>query len=162
MSLAVNSRQLVIRFIFIGIALVILVRLFFLQLFEDKYKIMANDIAIYRKVVYPPRGVIVDRKGKTMCYNEVVYDLMVTPTKVPRDLDTVQLCEVLGITRPNFEKLLFKSRMKNGPMRLCFVACSFPRTCSANSRTRFTYASIDSRRVDIGRGEQARCRCHPP
>ena len=99
MSLAVNSRQLVIRFIFIGIALAILTRLFFLQIFEDKYKVMANDIAIYRKVVYPPRGVVIDRNGKTMCYNQVVYDLMVTPTKVPKDIDTLSLCNVLGITR---------------------------------------------------------------
>jgi penicillin-binding protein 2 len=117
MSVAVNSRQVIIKLIFIGIAGVILTRLFFLQIFEDKYKVMANDIAIYRKVVYPPRGVIVDRKGKTMCYNEVVYDLMVTPTKVPRDLDTVALCNVLGIERATYEKLIFKSRMKNGPMR---------------------------------------------
>ncbi|RYG54840.1 MAG: penicillin-binding protein 2 [Chitinophagaceae bacterium] len=117
MSLAANPRQFVIRFIFIGVGLVILTRLFFLQLFEDKYKIMADDIAIYRKVVYPPRGVIIDRKGKTMCYNEVVYDLMVTPTKVPDNLDTAHLCQTLGIDKPTFEKFLYRSRMKNGPMR---------------------------------------------
>ncbi len=117
MSLAANPRQFVIKFIFIGVALVILVRLLFLQLFEDQYKIMANDIAIYRKVVYPPRGVVQDRKGKTMCFNQVVYDLMVTPTKVPKDLDTAQLCEALLIDTETFEKLLQKTRIKNGPMR---------------------------------------------
>lgn len=117
MSLAANPRQFVIRFIFIGVALAILVRLFFLQLFEDKYKIMADDIAIYRKVVYPPRGVIQDRKGKTMCYNEVVYDLMVTPNKLTDDLDTVHLCNTLGIDTATFNKLLWKARIKNGPMR---------------------------------------------
>ncbi len=117
MSLAANPRQFVIRFIFIGVALVILVRLLFLQIFEDKYKIMANDIAIYRKVVYPPRGVIYDRNGKVMLYNQVVYDLMVTPTKLTHDLDTAQLCEALSITKAGFEKLLEKTRIKNGPMR---------------------------------------------
>lgn len=117
MSHAANPRQYVIRFMFIGVALVILARLFFLQLFEDDYKIMANDIAIYRKVVYPPRGVIYDRKGKVMLYNQVVYDLMVTPSAVPKSLDTLALCEVLGITQPDFEKMLNKIRIKNGPMR---------------------------------------------
>jgi penicillin-binding protein 2 len=117
MSFAANPRQYVIRFIFIGIAAVILLRLFFLQLFEDKYKVMANDIAIYRKVVYPPRGVIYDRNGKPMLYNKVVYDLMVTPNSVRKDLDTPQLCNVLGINKPTFEKLLYKARIKNGPMR---------------------------------------------
>ncbi|HRO43119.1 MAG TPA: penicillin-binding protein 2 [Flavipsychrobacter sp.] len=117
MSLAANSRQFVIKFIFIGVALTILIRLLFLQLFEDKYKVMANDIAIFRKVVYPPRGVIVDIKGKTMCFNEVVYDLMVTPTKVSRDLDTLALCNALGFDRETFDKTLLKTRIKNGNMR---------------------------------------------
>lgn len=117
MSVAANPRQLVIRFLFIGIAAVILVRLFVLQVFEDKYKIMANDIAIYRKVVYPPRGVLYDRKGRVMLYNKVVYDLMVTPNNVSKNLDTNALCDVLGIDKPEFEKLLYKIRIKNGPMR---------------------------------------------
>ncbi|RYE25542.1 MAG: penicillin-binding protein 2, partial [Sphingobacteriales bacterium] len=117
MSLAANPRQYVIKFIFIGIAAVMLLRLFFLQIFEDKYKVMANDIAIYRKVVYPPRGVIYDRKGKVMLYNQVVYDLMVTPNTVSKKLDTAALCDVLSINIPTFEKLLDKIRIKNGPMR---------------------------------------------
>ena len=117
MSSAANPRQYVIRFIFIGIAIVILTRLFFLQVFEEKYKIMANDIAIIRKVVYPPRGIIYDRKGKVMLYNKVVYDLMVAPNTVSKKLDTAALCEVLDIDIPTFEKLLDKIRIKTGPMR---------------------------------------------
>jgi penicillin-binding protein 2 len=117
MSLAANPRQYVIRFIFIGVALAILIRLFFLQVFEDKYKVMADDIAIIRKVVYPPRGIIYDRNGKVMLYNKVVYDLMVATNTIRKDLDTNALCEVLGIDKPVFEKLVTKVRNKVGPMR---------------------------------------------
>lgn len=117
MSLAANPRQYVVRFIFIGIALVMLVRLLFLQLFEDKYKVMANDITIFRKVVYPPRGVIYDRKGKVLCFNERVYDLMVTPNEVSKTIDTMQLCNALGIDTATYNKLLQKARFFNGPMR---------------------------------------------
>src|SRR5215216_6764375 len=117
MSLAANPRQFVIKFIFIGVAVVILVRLLFLQLFEDQYKIMANDIAIYRKVVYPPRGVIYDRKDRVMLYNQVVYDLMVTTSNVPKSFDTLKFCDVLGIDKPTFDKLLKKVHIKSGPMR---------------------------------------------
>ncbi len=67
-----NSRRFVLRAIFIGMGLVLLIRLLFLQLFEQKYKVMAADITILRQVVYPPRGVIYDRKGRVLCYNEVV------------------------------------------------------------------------------------------
>lgn len=117
MSFAANPRQFVIRFIFVGIAVVILIRLLFLQIFEDRYKIMADDIAIYKKVIYPPRGVIYDRKERVMLYNEVVYDLMVTPNNVSKTLDTMELCAALGMTKQTFEKNLDKVRIKNGPMR---------------------------------------------
>src|ERR1700677_4002638 len=99
MPSAANPRQYIISFIFIGIASVITLRLFFLQNFESKYKILANDIAIYKKVVYPPRGVILDRNGKVMLSNTVIYDLMVTPHNVPKTVDTAQLCAVLDIDK---------------------------------------------------------------
>lgn len=117
MSTAANPRQYVIRFIFIGVGLVILTRLFFLQNFEDKYKIMANDIAIYKKVVYPPRGIIYDRKDKPMLYNRVVYDLVVATSSISKNLDTTQLCKVLDIDKATFEKLVKKVHNKMGPMR---------------------------------------------
>src|ERR1700760_3757795 len=99
MSIAANPRQYIISFIFIGVASVILLRLFFLQNFEAKYKIMANDIAIYKKVVYPPRGVIADRKGKVVLENTVIYDLMVTPRNITKPFDTAQFCAALEIDK---------------------------------------------------------------
>src|SRR5690242_16131844 len=41
-------------------------------------------------------------------------------------------------------------------MRLCFVACSLPRTCSARSLTRFTYWAKDSLRSLIVDAPQLR------
>lgn len=118
MPSVVNSRQLVLKIIFISVAVVILSRLFFLQLFEDKYKVMANDIAILRKVVYPPRGVIYDRKGKVMLNNELVYDLVVTPIEVKKNhLDTVKFCEALTIDTATFSKMMAKAINKGGWVR---------------------------------------------
>lgn len=117
MSVAANPRALVIKLIFIGTAVVILLRLLFLQLFEDKYKIMADDIAIYKKVVFPPRGTILDRKGKTMLYNRLAFDLTVTPNKINKNLDTTELCHALGIDKTQFNKLLQRVIIKNGYRR---------------------------------------------
>lgn len=117
MAKAANPRKLVIRFLFIACTLVILGRLFSLQIVDDRYKILANDLAIYRKVVYPPRGVIVDRNNQVLLYNQVVYDLNVAPHSVTEDLDTTTLCEVLGITRQQFEEKLRRVRIRTGPMR---------------------------------------------
>jgi penicillin-binding protein 2 len=117
MSVAANPRTFILRGIFIATGLVLAVRLLALQLFEDKYKVMANDIAIYRKVVYPPRGIITDRKGEVMCYNEVIYDLMMTASEVPKDIDSVQLCRILGIDLSTYHDLHEKAKWANGPKR---------------------------------------------
>lgn len=117
MSFASDPRRYVIWSIFIGVALIILGRLLFLQVFEDKYKILANDIAIYRKVVYPPRGVIYDRKGKVMLYNQVVYDLVITANNVPKDIDTMAMCNMLDIDTADYKRLFHRAAVRNGPLR---------------------------------------------
>jgi penicillin-binding protein 2 len=117
MPSAANSRQYIISFIFIGVASVILLRLFFLQNFEAKYKILANDIAIYKKVVYPPRGVIEDRKGTVMLENSVIYDLMVTPHNIPKPFDTMQFCTALDIDKPAFLAIMKRVSERNIDVR---------------------------------------------
>ncbi len=117
MSLATNPRRYVISLIFIGVGIIMLLRLFFLQNFEPKYKILANDIAIYKKVVYPPRGVILDRKGKTLLSNTPVYDLMITPANVPGSLDTSELCASLDINKETYESMLARIRARNLDVR---------------------------------------------
>ncbi len=117
MAAAQNPRQYIISFIFIGVASVILLRLFFLQNFESKYKVLANDIAIYKKVVYPPRGAILDRKGKVMLSNTTIYDLMVTPHNVPKTFDTTQFCEVLDIDRATYLKIMERVLTRNIDVR---------------------------------------------
>jgi len=116
MSSAANPRQYIIRFIFIGVASIILLRLFFLQNFESKYKVMANDIAIYKEVVYPPRGIIFDRKDKVMLSNSLVYDLMVTPRNT-KGMDTAQFCAAVGIDLPTFLKTMKTAVIRNTDVR---------------------------------------------
>lgn len=117
MPLAANSRELVLKIIFVSVALVMLTRLLFLQLFEDKYKVMANDIAIMRKVVYPPRGVIYDRKDRVMLNNDIVYDLVVTPVEAKRNTDTALFCRTLGIGIEQYARLMNKAVNKSGWVR---------------------------------------------
>ena len=117
MSVSANPRPFVLRAIFIAMGLVLLARLFFLQLFEDKYKVMATDIAIYRKVVYPPRGIITDRKGTQLCTNDLIYDLTLTAAEVPKNFDSSQLCSILGIDGAFYHAQYDKARAMNGPKR---------------------------------------------
>ena len=78
-------------------------KLFFLQVIDDKYKTMADNNALRFVTQYPARGKIYDRNGKLLVYNQPAYDLVVTMREV-KDLDTLDLCNTLGITREVFEE----------------------------------------------------------
>ena len=62
MSVFNQSRKNVIRLIFIAMFVVIIARLFSLQVVSSKYKLLAEDQGIFRKVVYPDRGIVFDAK----------------------------------------------------------------------------------------------------
>ena len=51
--------------VFIGMFVIIFFQLINLQLFSSKYKIMPMTRASFRKVIYPDRGIVFDRKGKS-------------------------------------------------------------------------------------------------
>jgi penicillin-binding protein 2 len=107
-----QSRSFTIQIIFAIIFLILLIRLMFLQLFSDKYEKLATDQAILRKVVYPSRGIIFDRKGKAILQNISMYDLMVTPAQV-KGTDTFTLCRILGIDTAEFRKRIITAIIKN-------------------------------------------------
>ncbi len=119
-NFAESPRAWIIGSLFVLLAAVLIVRLFNLQVVEDKYEIMANDQAIYRKVIYPARGSIVDKNGLPMLYNNVTFDLMVTPARVGKfgSMDTFTLCNLLGIDTATFNKELKKVVNKSGREKL--------------------------------------------
>ena len=116
MSVFNQSRKNVIRLIFISMFLIIVVRLFSLQVFSSKYKLMAEDQGVFRKVVYPDRGIIYDRKNKPILRNTIIYDLMVTPGKI-RGTDTATLCSILEIDTAEFRKRIITAIIKNKSYR---------------------------------------------
>lgn len=107
-----QSRQRVIRNIFAAVFLIIAIRVITLQLFSGEYTRLANNQAILRKVVYPSRGIIFDRKGKAILDNVTMYDLMVTPSLL-RGIDTLALCRVLDIDTAEFRKRVVTAVIKN-------------------------------------------------
>lgn len=98
-----ENRKFVILGIVVGIVLLFVARLFQLQILDDEYKTHADSNAFLEKTVYPSRGVMYDRTGKLLVYNQPAYDVMVCMRNV-KGLDTLALCESLGITQEFFEK----------------------------------------------------------
>lgn len=102
------ERKYIVQGIFIIAALLLACRLFYLQIIDDSYILSANNNVLRKVVIYPARGVILDRNGKILVQNEPVYDLMVTPREV-KPFDTLALCELIGIDKEGFDKRYLKA-----------------------------------------------------
>ena len=77
-------------------ALILLSKLFVIQIIDDKYKLDADNNSMVYSIIYPTRGIIHDRNGKILVGNKVAYDLLVTPREV-EEFDTLRLASVLDV-----------------------------------------------------------------
>ena len=109
MSNQFSNRSTIVKAIFIAVGAIFIIKLSVLQLFEPKYKEMADRQALRNVTQYPARGLIYDRNGELLVYNEAVYDLMVIPRMV-KELDTNYFCRIIGITREDFDTRIEKAR----------------------------------------------------
>lgn len=108
-----NSNRSGIVQIIIGLVFgIIILQLMSLQIFSNKYKLAADNNAIYRKIIYPDRGIIYDRKKRPLLENNISYDLVVVPNEV-KGIDTNALCSILKITKLEFNKRLNDLVLKN-------------------------------------------------
>ena len=78
-----------------------------MQIFDGTYRELADQQALRNVTQYPARGLIYDRDGELLVHNEAVYDLMVIPKMVK--IDTAHFCEVMGISREEFDARMNKA-----------------------------------------------------
>ena len=83
-------------------ALIIIGKLFSIQILDDDYKMAAENNSLVYNTIYPTRGIIHDRTGKILVGNKMSYDLMVTPREV-KEFDTLEFCRILDVS-PEFVK----------------------------------------------------------
>ena len=77
-------------------ALILISKLFVIQIIDDKYKLDADNNSMVYSIIYPTRGIIHDRNGRILVGNKVAYDLLVTPREVG-EFDTLGLANVLDV-----------------------------------------------------------------
>jgi penicillin-binding protein 2 len=106
-------RQRTLLIIFITVAFIYLCRLFYLQIIDDSYFLSAQNNVLQEQTIYPARGLIYDRNGELLVYNDAIYDLSVMPEQI-KNLDTLAFCEVLGITKEDFIKKFDKMKKQKG------------------------------------------------
>lgn len=100
---SLGKRKYVIGGFITLIVAIYIVRLFNLQVSDDKYKENAESNAFLRKIVYPARGLMYDRNDNLVVFNQPAYDVMLIPKDVA-DFDTVAFCSVLGLSLETFRQ----------------------------------------------------------
>jgi penicillin-binding protein 2 len=103
------DRKIVIITTFLFVGFIYLVRLFYIQVIDRSYTLSANNNVLRYVTQFPARGLIYDRNGKLLVYNEAVYDLMVIPRQV-KDVDTSEICRLLDITPEGYSERMKKAR----------------------------------------------------
>ncbi|MFB6257080.1 MAG: penicillin-binding protein 2 [Flavobacteriales bacterium] len=109
---------------------VFIIRLFFLQVVQEKWSLKAANITERRIPIYPSRGLIYGRDSNLLVANKAVYDLRVVPRKVG-DIDTAEFCDLIGISRE-----AFKSKMQEARKRSPFTASTFEKQIPAKDYAR--------------------------
>ncbi len=102
-ELNLEKRKYTIAFIAFAIVIIYILRLVYLQVLNDDYKRYADSNAFLKKVQYPARGLIMDRSGNLLVYNEPAYNINVIMNE-QHGVDTLDFCNTIGITKEQYIK----------------------------------------------------------
>lgn len=105
------NRKYILGGIAVAVVIIYLIRLFSLQLMSDDYKKNADSNAFRKEIQYPSRGLILDRKGRLLVYNESSYNIMVVMND-QRGIDTLDFCQTVGITKDFYIKRMDEIKSK--------------------------------------------------
>jgi len=105
----ITERRFIITVIFLAVGFIFLMRLFYIQVIDQSYKLSANNNVLRYVTDYPARGVLYDRNGKLLVYNQPVYDLMIIPKQVHMT-DTAEFCSLLSISRADYINKFIKAK----------------------------------------------------
>ena len=111
------KRGYIISAIVALVVFIYILRLFSMQIMEDKYKDAADSNAFLKRTLYPPRGLIYDRNGELLVYNQPAYDIMLIKREMPQDFDTIDFCSTLDITKEEFIERIHDLSQKRGYSR---------------------------------------------
>jgi penicillin-binding protein 2 len=92
------ERKYIIGAIYGLVGIIFIFRLFWMQVIDNSYKLSAENNSRRNVTQYPARGLILDRNGKLIVYNEAAYDLMVSPFQL-KEFDTTEFCNLIGMQK---------------------------------------------------------------
>ena len=102
-SLDFGKRSRFIVGFIVLVGLIYIIQLFNLQVLSNDYKEWADSNAFYKKILPPSRGILYDRNGKLLVYNQPAYDVLVV-VRETTSFDTLAFCQATNITIEHFRK----------------------------------------------------------
>lgn len=109
------KRRYTVSAIAVAVVLIYVVRLFFLQIIDSSSNDKADSNALVRRTIYPSRGLIYDRNGELLVFNQPIYEVTMIMREMGRQFDTVAFCNALDISTQEFDTRMadIKNRKKN-------------------------------------------------
>ncbi|WP_185873854.1 penicillin-binding protein 2 [Blattabacterium cuenoti] len=93
---------------FIGV--IFIIRLYYIQIYTEKYILNAFNTSIKQEIIIPERGSIFDRKNNLLVFNKFIYELSVIPILLDDNMNIIEFCNLLGIEKNIFYKNLEKAK----------------------------------------------------
>lgn len=91
-----SSRRGIIAGMVLIVSLLLVARLFYIQVIDSSYKLSAENNSQRIEILYPARGLIYDRNHQLLVYNMAAYDLMIAPYEL-QPFDSAEFCRILKI-----------------------------------------------------------------
>lgn len=111
------NRRYVISAIIIGVIFIYLCRLFYLQVIDTSTINKAENNALVKQTVYAPRGLIYDRNGQLLVYNQPIYEVAITMQEIGKGFDTISFCKALDIDTCYFNQRIRQVKSNRGYSR---------------------------------------------
>lgn len=103
-------RKVLLPTIIIIATILLILRLFYLQIIDDSFKLKSENNAIKIQYDYPERGYIYDRNGVLLVANQPSYDIMFIPKEL-KNIDTLEFCHLLNITKEDYIRIVEKGKV---------------------------------------------------
>ncbi len=105
-----QNRSTIIRFAIVVFALILISKLFYLQVLSDKYAEKSARLSIRDVIEFPDRGLITDRNGEIIVFNEDAHDLVVHFPFNKKEFEMDDFCRLVQMTPEEVTEKLKKAR----------------------------------------------------
>ena len=95
-------------FVFL-ISTIFVIRLFYLQLYDSRFKQLSANNILHVETVFPARGIVLDKNEEIVVENEPSYDFFIIPNQL-KVLDTVSFLESFNLSLDELKYIFDKAK----------------------------------------------------